>query len=280
MSVSSGPTPLDVLKNVFGYDAFRPTQKDVIDSVLAGNDTLAIMPTGGGKSLCFQVPALLFDGLTIVVSPLISLMQDQVRQLQAAGVEAVLINSALTQEEYATNQQAVASGRAKLLYVAPETLLQPRTKELLSKVKVSCLTIDEAHCISQWGHDFRPEYRQLAEVRTSFPNAVCIALTATATPRVREDIAQSLNLAKSAQFVASFDRPNLFLKAEEKEGGYDQLMRFIDQVEGTSESCIARPARPPRPSPRARRQGSARSPVSRGPVRRKTPEEPRHVHPR
>ncbi len=230
----SSPTPLNILRDVFGYDEFRPTQKDVIDSVLAGHDTLAIMPTGGGKSLCFQVPALLFDGLTVVVSPLISLMQDQVRQLHAAGVDAVVMNSTLSTEEYAANQEAVASGRAKMLYLAPETLMQPRTMELLRKVKVSCLTIDEAHCISQWGHDFRPEYRQLADVRSTFKDAVCIALTATATPRVREDIAQSLGLAQSAQFVASFDRPNLFLKAEEKEGGYDQLTRFMDQVEGTS----------------------------------------------
>lgn len=192
------------------------------------------MPTGGGKSLCFQIPALLFEGLTIVVSPLISLMQDQVRQLQAAGVGAVLMNSSLSREEYAANQNAVTAGRAKLLYLAPETLLQPRTMDVLSEVNVSCLTIDEAHCISQWGHDFRPEYRQLAEVRSTFPDAVCVALTATATPRVREDIAHSLNLAQSAQFVASFDRPNLFLRAEEKEGGFDQLMRFIDQAEGTS----------------------------------------------
>jgi len=225
---------LDVLRDVFGYDAFRPTQGDVIGSVLAGNDTLAIMPTGGGKSLCFQLPALIFDGLTVVVSPLISLMHDQVRQLQAAGVDAVFINSTLSHEEYAANQESVLSGRAKLLYVAPETLMQARTMELLSKVKVSCLTIDEAHCISQWGHDFRPEYRQLANIRSAFKDAVCVALTATATPRVREDIAQSLGLAESAQYVASFDRPNLFLKAEEKEGGYDQLFGFMDQVDGTS----------------------------------------------
>ncbi len=226
--------PLKILQRTFGYDSFRPTQKDVIDSILEGNDTLAIMPTGGGKSLCYQLPALMFDGLTIVVSPLISLMQDQVRQLKAAGVNAVVMNSTLTPQEYEENRYQVLSGDAKLVYLAPETLLQPRTLELLALTDVSCLTIDEAHCISQWGHDFRPEYRQLADVRGRFPNAVCVALTATATPRVREDIAQSLDMAQNAQFVASFDRPNLFLKAQPKDTAFNQLLAFINQVEGDS----------------------------------------------
>ena len=224
----------DVLREVFGFDEFRPTQRDVIASVLAGRDTLAVMPTGGGKSLCYQLPALLFDGLTVVVSPLISLMYDQLRQLDAVGARATVLNSSLSREEYIANRTLVQRGEAKLLYVAPETLMQERTLELLAGVTVSCLTIDEAHCISSWGHDFRPEYRQIASVRKKFPDAVCIALTATATPRVRDDIAQSLGMRDNARFVASFDRPNLFLGAKLKNDPLEQLVRFIESVDGDS----------------------------------------------
>src|SRR5919108_5437168 len=177
-------TPAYILKNTFGYDTFRPLQFEVIENVLAGHDTLAVMPTGGGKSLCYQIPSLRLDGLTVVVSPLISLMKDQVEQLRAFGVPALFLNSSLGPQEYQENMEYVKRGEVKLLYVAPETLLTVRILSLLSSLQVDCLTIDEAHCISEWGHDFRPEYRQIVNVRTNFPHAVCVALTATATPRV------------------------------------------------------------------------------------------------
>ena len=174
--------PTSILKSVFGYDTFKPLQREVIENVLKKRDTLAIMPTGGGKSLCYQIPALIFPGLTVVVSPLIALMKDQVEQLHEAGVPALFLNSSLSPDEYAANMEAVRAGKTKLLYVAPETLLTTRLFNLLHSLPLDCLTIDEAHCISEWGHDFRPEYRQLAEVRPHFPKAVCLALTATATP--------------------------------------------------------------------------------------------------
>ena len=162
-------SPSAILKNTFGYDTFRPLQREVIENVLAGRDTLAVMPTGGGKSLCYQIPALLFNGLTVVVSPLISLMKDQVEQLRAFGVPSLFLNSSLSPLEYQENMDYVKRGEVKLLYVAPETLLTPRILSLLASVQVDLLTIDEAHCISEWGHDFRPEYRQLVAVRKRFP---------------------------------------------------------------------------------------------------------------
>ncbi|HMB99088.1 MAG TPA: DNA helicase RecQ [Balneolaceae bacterium] len=216
-----------ILKETFGYEKFRPLQEDVIGNVLDKKDTLVIMPTGGGKSICYQIPALIFDGLTIVVSPLISLMKDQVEQLWEYDVPAVFLNSSLSPEEYTSNIARLKNGSVKLLYVAPETLLMPRTKELLSGLKVSLFTIDEAHCISEWGHDFRPDYRQLAEVRKNFPEAVCLALTATATPRVRDDIRKTLEMRESGQFVASFDRKNLNLKIVDKENPLDQVLDFL-----------------------------------------------------
>lgn len=220
-------TAQGILKNIFGYDHFRPQQGEIIQNVLSGNDTLVIMPTGGGKSLCYQIPALLFNGLTIVVSPLISLMKDQVEQLRAYGIPAVVLNSSISYEEYQYNVQSIQSGQTKLLYLAPETLLQERTLQLLSTVKVDCLTIDEAHCISEWGHDFRPEYRKIAEVRAHFPGCTCIALTATATPRVQKDIANTLKLELSNTFISSFDRPNLFLQVKDKVDALSQSIRFI-----------------------------------------------------
>jgi ATP-dependent DNA helicase RecQ len=184
---SLGPSaPASILKETFGYDTFRPLQSEVIENVLARRDTLAIMPTGGGKSLCYQIPALLLEGLTVVVSPLISLMKDQVEQLRAATASLPCSSTVRSApQEYQENMEYVKRGEVKLLYVAPETLLTPRILSLLSGLKVALLTIDEAHCISEWGHDFRPEYRQLVEVRKRFPEAVCLALTATATERVR-----------------------------------------------------------------------------------------------
>jgi ATP-dependent DNA helicase RecQ len=218
-----------ILKDTFGYDEFRPLQKEVITNVLDKKDTLCIMPTGGGKSLCYQIPALLFEGLTIVVSPLISLMEDQVKQLEALGVEALMLNSSLSTNEYQENVQRIRQNKIRLLYLAPETLLMEKTLNLLATQKVVCFTIDEAHCISEWGHDFRPEYRQLMDLRKRFPTAVCLALTATATQRVQEDIRKSLQFEASASFVASFNRENLFLEIKQKSQSAQQTLDFLDK---------------------------------------------------
>lgn len=217
----------EILKQVFGYDEFRSLQEPVIRNVLEKKDTLVIMPTGGGKSLCYQIPAMIFDGLTVVISPLISLMKDQVEQLRELNVAVGQLNSSLPRDEYFHNVNKIRKNEVKLLYVAPETLLKPRTLELLANVRLDCITIDEAHCISEWGHDFRPEYRQIVEVRKQFPSAVCIALTATATPRVQQDIKETLHFDTPNEFVASFNRENLFLKIVPKQKPFDQLTRFL-----------------------------------------------------
>ncbi len=216
-----------ILKQTFGYDEFRPLQQDAIKNVLNKRDSLVIMPTGGGKSLIYQIPSMIFDGLTIVVSPLISLMKDQVEQLDQFGVPALFLNSSLTSEQYRMNVNRLRAGEAKLLYLAPETLMLDKTRDLLSTIKVDCFTIDEAHCISEWGHDFRPEYRQLAEVRKDYSESVCLALTATATPRVQDDIQNILEMKDSGRFVASFDRQNLVLKVADKENPLDQILDFL-----------------------------------------------------
>ena len=216
-----------LLKSVFGYDQFISLQEEIIEKVLHKNDALVIMPTGGGKSLCYQIPALIFPGLTIVVSPLISLMKDQVDQLTTAGVAAALLNSSLSPEEYQHNVESIKKGRVKLLYLAPETLLKANILRLLSSVNVDCFAIDEAHCISSWGHDFRPEYRQLSDLRNRFPEAVCIALTATATSRVRDDIKTSLGMDTSDEFIASFNRENLYIRVIPKKDPVNQSVEFI-----------------------------------------------------
>jgi ATP-dependent DNA helicase RecQ len=228
------PTPSSILKDTFGYDTFRPLQLEVIENIMAHRDTLAVMPTGGGKSLCYQIPALLFDGLTVVVSPLIALMKDQVEQLRAAGVPALFLNSSLQPDEYQQNMAWVRDGSVRLLYVAPETLLTPRLFDLLSSVKVDLLTIDEAHCISEWGHDFRPEYRQLTEVRKRFPQAACLALTATATARVRADIKSSLGFSQHNEFVASFNRANLYIEVRPKQDAAIQTTHFLERFKDQS----------------------------------------------
>ena len=215
------------LNNVFGFEDFRPLQEDIISNVMDEKDSLVIMPTGGGKSLCYQIPALLFDGLTVVVSPLISLMKDQVEQLQQYDIPAIYLNSSLTEQEYEHNIQRLKNKEIKLLYLAPETLLMERTRNLLSDQNVDLFTIDEAHCISEWGHDFRPDYRELTKVRDDFPNATCLALTATATPRVRQDIKEVLEFEESDTFLASFDRKNLFLKVADKEDPVEQTLDFL-----------------------------------------------------
>ncbi len=221
-----------ILKHTFGHDHFRPLQREIIENILAGRDTLAVMPTGGGKSLCYQIPALIFDGLTVVVSPLIALMKDQVEQMQAIGVPALFINSTLSTTEYNANMQSVRQGKTKLLYVAPESLLTPHILELLASTRVDCLTIDEAHCISDWGHDFRPDYRQLREIRPRHPRATCLALTATATPRVRSDIESALDFKHSQRFIAGFNRPNLFIEVKPKCDAFGQTTAFLQRHHG------------------------------------------------
>jgi ATP-dependent DNA helicase RecQ len=223
-----------ILKNVFGYDSFRPLQREIIENVLNKKDTLVIMPTGGGKSLCYQVPALMFDGLTIVISPLISLMKDQVLQLKQYGIDAALLNSSLTIQEYNKNYYDVLNKKVKLLYLAPESLSKDDIKNLISEIKTDCLTIDEAHCISEWGHDFRPEYRQLGELRKKIPDAVCIALTATATPRVQDDIVKNLNMQEGGRFLASFNRDNLFLQVIPKADSFNQTLRILREHQDQS----------------------------------------------
>jgi ATP-dependent DNA helicase RecQ len=221
--------PISILKTTFGYTEFRPRQQEIINRVLQRQHTLIVMPTGVGKSLCYQIPALIFDGLTLVISPLISLMQDQVEALRQLGIKAAFLNSSLSPAEFAKTAQAVTDGKLKLLYLAPEGLFTPRIQTLLQNRQIDSIAIDEAHCISEWGHDFRPEYRQLIKLRCAFPNAVCIALTATATPRVQKDILESLDLPKNSTIVTSFDRPNLFLQIMAKNNAAGQVIDFLQQ---------------------------------------------------
>jgi ATP-dependent DNA helicase RecQ len=224
----------EVLKQTFGFTEFLTVQGEVVAHILQGHDTLAVMPTGGGKSLCYQLPALVRDGLTVVVSPLIALMQDQVSQLHPLGIPAAFLNSTVLLHDYIATTNRVRRGEVKLLYTAPETLLRPETLLLLEQSHLSCLAVDEAHCISEWGHDFRPEYRQLEAVRRRFPQAVCLALTATATRRVREDIGRLLGIAADGEFIASFNRRNLFLAAEPRHDGLAQTLAFLENHRGHS----------------------------------------------
>ena len=218
---------LSALKKHFGYTAFRPLQEEIVRDALAGRDVFALMPTGGGKSLCFQLPALLRDGLTIVVSPLISLMKDQVDALQASGVAATFLNSALDGTQARSRLRGLYNGEFRLLYVAPERLMLESFIEKVKEWNVAQIAIDEAHCISEWGHDFRPEYRELAKLRSLLPNVPIMALTATATERVRHDILQQLKLRDPQCYVASFDRPNLTYRVVPKSSPYDQLLEFL-----------------------------------------------------
>jgi ATP-dependent DNA helicase RecQ len=218
-----------VLEAVFGYKSFRLEQEAVIATLLEGRDALVLMPTGGGKSLCYQIPALVRAGVGIVVSPLIALMQDQVDALKEVGVRAAFLNSSLEPRAQREVEAALASGQLDLLYVAPERLVQDRTLDLLSRVTVSLIAIDEAHCVSQWGHDFRPEYRRLGILAERFPAVPRIALTATADPRTREEIATELHLGEARRFVASFDRPNIRYTIAEmgSMGARERLWQFI-----------------------------------------------------
>ena len=194
-------TPIELLKSHFGYEAFRPLQEEIIAAVLARKDAIVLMPTGGGKSLCYQLPALCFDGLTLVVSPLIALMKDQVDALKANGIASEFINSSLPAQEIARVQTQAAGGLLKILYLAPERLALSRVRTFLRAINVSLIAIDEAHCISEWGHDFRPDYRELRVLRRDFPSVPIIALTATATERVRDDIIAQLALPEAETFI-------------------------------------------------------------------------------
>ncbi len=228
------PTLPQLLKSTFGYSTFRPLQREIIEANLVGEDVFALLPTGGGKSLCFQLPALARDGLTVVVSPLIALMKDQVDALQASGVAATFLNSTLSPEESRARLRGLHRGEYKLLYVAPERLMLDGWVENLKAWKVSAIAIDEAHCVSEWGHDFRPEYRQLAKLRTTLPDVPMMALTATATGRVREDIIAHLKLRDPQTFVASFNRPNLTYRVVPKDEPAKQIIDFVRKREHES----------------------------------------------
>jgi ATP-dependent DNA helicase RecQ len=218
---------LESLKRYFGFTSFRPLQREIIGHTLAGKDVFALLPTGGGKSLCFQLPALLRPGLTVVVSPLIALMKDQVDALQAAGVGATFLNSTLPSAESRQRLRGLHQGGYRLLYAAPERLMLPGFLDDLQKWNVSLIAVDEAHCISEWGHDFRPEYRQLSALRGLFPTVPMMALTATATERVRADIISLLKLRQPGCFVASFNRPNLAYRVVAKARPSAQVLEFL-----------------------------------------------------
>ncbi|OOF45193.1 ATP-dependent DNA helicase RecQ [Rodentibacter trehalosifermentans] len=228
------PTALSVLNSVFGYQSFRKGQEEVINAALNRQDSLVVMATGNGKSLCYQIPALCFEGLTLVISPLISLMKDQVDQLQANGIEADFLNSSQTVEQQQQVQSKLISGSLKLLYISPEKVMTNRFFQLISYCHVSFIAIDEAHCISQWGHDFRPEYTQLGGLKASFPHAPIMALTATADHTTRQDILTHLKLQNPHKYIGSFDRPNIRYTLEEKFKPMEQLARFVQAQKGKS----------------------------------------------
>lgn len=229
MNPNTNASPLHILNTVFGYPAFRGAQAEVIDTVMSGCDALVLMPTGGGKSLCYQVPAIALSGTAIVVSPLIALMQDQVAALRQAGVAAAFLNSTQTSEEAQAVRQQLSLGTLDLLYVAPERLLNADTLSLLRNVPINLIAIDEAHCVSQWGHDFRPEYIRLGELAEYFPGVPRIALTATADKTTQQEIIHRLGLNNARIFISSFDRPNIRYHIAQNHAGSarDALLRFI-----------------------------------------------------
>ncbi len=225
--VTAVKSPEQVLHDIFGYEAFRPLQGEIIHEVVSGGDALVLMPTGGGKSLCYQVPALVRPGTAIVISPLIALMQDQVSALRELGVKAAFLNSTMDYEQARATEYALTTGELDLLYCAPERLIQPRTIELLHNASISLFAIDEAHCVSQWGHDFRSDYLQLSMLATEFSSIPRIALTATADERTRKEIAERLSLTSARHFVSGFDRPNIQYRIAPKTNANKQLLDFI-----------------------------------------------------
>jgi ATP-dependent DNA helicase RecQ len=238
----ASPAPQQILHDVFGYNQFRQQQQAIVEHVIGGQDALVLMPTGGGKSLCYQIPALARDGLAIVVSPLIALMQDQVEALQQLGVNAAFLNSSLSAEDNARITREVVSGEIKLLYVAPERLMVGSFLSLLDEVQqhtgLALFAIDEAHCVSQWGHDFRPEYRQLTVLHNRFPDVPRIALTATADAPTRAEIISQLNLENARQFVSSFDRPNIRYHVGIKNNARQQLQAFLEREHANDAGII------------------------------------------
>jgi ATP-dependent DNA helicase RecQ len=225
--VSHNPNPLHLLSTVFGHPAFRGAQQEIVTHVAGGGDALVLMPTGGGKSLCYQLPALLREGTALVVSPLIALMQDQVAALTQLGVRAAVLNSTLDGQQVNVVERALREGKLDLLYVAPERLMMPRMLQLLEETRIALFAIDEAHCVSQWGHDFRPEYLQLSVLHERFPDIPRIALTATADPQTRTEIITRLKLEDARVFISSFDRPNIRYTIVDKQDARAQLLRFI-----------------------------------------------------
>ncbi|MGB0447137.1 MAG: DNA helicase RecQ [Pseudomonadales bacterium] len=219
--------PQHLLHSIFGYEAFRDQQADIIDHLLAGGDALVLMPTGGGKSLCYQIPAIMRPGVGVVISPLIALMQDQVMALQQLGIKAQALHSGMDWQTQQLVEQQVVNGELQLLYVSPERFLMPRNLTLLKAAKISLLAIDEAHCVSQWGHDFRPEYLQLDCLKQLFPHVPRVALTATADGPTQTEMVKRLHLQQAEQFISSFDRPNIRYRILQKQQGKQQLLRFI-----------------------------------------------------
>ena len=225
----------DLLKRHFGYNDFLPSQEEIITSVLNGNDTLVVMPTGGGKSLCYQLPALQFRGLTLVVSPLIALMQDQVESLQRKGISAVFINSTLSPYESQSVHERALEGELKILYVTPERLAKSRFRRFLNGLSISLVAVDEAHCISMWGHEFRPHYRRLGELRRAMQSVPFLALTATATEHVRKDIVKELRLTNPRNYIHSFNRQNLkyrVLPKSDERSDLARLKELLQRLEG------------------------------------------------
>ena len=222
-------SPQQILQTVFGYPSFRPPQDEIIQTVMEGGDALVLMPTGGGKSLCYQIPSLLRSGCGIVISPLIALMKDQVDALRQVGVRASYLNSSLDSATANKVEQALVAGELDLLYIAPERLNQERTLSLLQRSPIALFAIDEAHCVSQWGHDFRADYLQLSILHESFPDVPRIALTATADARTRAEIIHRLDLSEASQFIAGFDRPNIRYRIALKHNAKQQLLQFLKE---------------------------------------------------